>query len=128
MELMSAAGVTHVAYVLILYSFAFFMFLFVNVLLHIYAVHTWPASTSPSSASAAAPSKRRGLTSTINGGRSVAAAANGHVRTPSERAAARERDQAAVREAEEFELEGLMSDGEREGAGDEHLMAAGKRP
>ncbi len=84
MVLMSSAHVTHVAYVLILYSFAFLLFLFVNVLLHIYAVYTWPS----------APKKDPEAPRT-----------NGHVarhgRTPSER---------LVRDVEEFELEGLMSD------------------
>lgn len=88
MALMSAANVTHVAYVLILYSVAFILFLFVNILLHIYAVYAWP--TAP---------KQDPEASRVNGH------INGHARTPSQR---------QVRDAEEFELEGLMSDGAEE--------------
>lgn len=46
MAYLSAAGVTHVSYVLILYSIAFLLYLFVNILLHIYATHTWPDDES----------------------------------------------------------------------------------
>ncbi|KAI9881327.1 MAG: hypothetical protein M1830_003334 [Pleopsidium flavum] len=88
MALMSSANVTHVAYVLILYSLAFLLFLFVNVLLHIYAVYTWPAT-----------SKKDPETPRANGH------VNGHMRTPSER---------QVKDAEQFELAGLMSDGDEE--------------
>lgn len=97
MALMSAANVTHVAYVLILYSVAFLLFLFVNVLLHIYAVYAWPMKTDPEA-------------SRIN------RHANGHARTPSQR---------LMRDAEEFELEGLMSDGTEEA---KTPRANGKRP
>jgi len=83
MELLSAAGVTHVSYVLIIYSFAFILYLFVNILLHIYAVHAWPTERKQKDDEAQRP--------------------NGHVRTESR-----------VREAEEFELAGLMSDDEDE--------------
>lgn len=44
MALLSSAGVTHVSYILILYSVSFLLFLFVNILVHIYAVHAWPES------------------------------------------------------------------------------------
>ncbi|KAI9749152.1 MAG: hypothetical protein M4579_006982 [Chaenotheca gracillima] len=86
MALLASVGVSHVAYVLILYSFAFMLFLFVNVLLHLYAVQAMPA------AAASKPVHANGN-------------ANGHVRTNSE--AVRR-----IRDAEEFELEGLMSDEE----------------
>ena len=99
MALMSAANVTHVAYVLVIYSVAFILFLFVNVLLHIYAVYTWP--TAP---------KKDPEASRVNGH------VNGHARTPSQR---------QVRDAEEFELEGLMSDGDDDA---EAPGANGKRP
>lgn len=84
MQLLSDAHVTHVSYILILYSIAFLLFLFVNMLLHLYAVHAWGQN---SKADAEAPR--------VNGH------ANGHVRTDSR-----------ARDAEEFELEGLMSDEE----------------
>ncbi|KAK5164439.1 hypothetical protein BJ546DRAFT_451480 [Cryomyces antarcticus] len=93
MQLLSDAGVTHVAYILILYSIAFLLFLFVNMLLHLYAVHAWP--TTPSKPRPDPESQH------VNG----AALANGHARIPN--AADRQ-----IRDAEEFELEGLMSDDE----------------
>jgi hypothetical protein len=86
MVLMSSAGVSHVSYVLVLYSFASIIFLFVNVLLHIYAT-------------LAPPSEK---TKDVNGH----ATANGHTRSTASR---------QIRDAEEFELEGLMSDDEGEG-------------
>lgn len=46
MALLAAHHVTHVSYILILYSFAFMTFLFVNVLLHVYAVHVFPVAAS----------------------------------------------------------------------------------
>lgn len=42
MKLMSDAGITHVSYVLILFSFASIMFLLVNLLLHLYGVLSDP--------------------------------------------------------------------------------------
>ena len=43
MKLISDANITHVSYVLVLYSFSFLLFLFTNMLLHIYAVNSAPA-------------------------------------------------------------------------------------
>ncbi|KAF2811434.1 uncharacterized protein BDZ99DRAFT_384888 [Mytilinidion resinicola] len=86
MQLLSDAGVTHVSYVFILYSIAFLLFLFVNMLLHLYAVSTWD-ETSKSDPEAP---RTNGL-------------ANGHARAT---------DHRRVRDAEEFELAGLMSDDE----------------
>ena len=43
MSMLAAAHVSHVSYILILYSVAFLMFLFVCMLLHLYATHAWPA-------------------------------------------------------------------------------------
>jgi hypothetical protein len=82
MQLLSDAHVTHVSYILILYSVAFLLFLFVNMLIHLYAVHAWQQTKKND---AEAPR--------ANGN----GAPNGHVR---------------VRDAEEFELQGLMSDDE----------------
>ena len=119
MQLLSDANVTHVSYILILYSIAFLLYLFVNILLYVYASHTWPDdesngmrgphhSNSSRSLSFAGPSNPR-KPSTING--SVAGPANGSVRLPRHRGT----DSQQVRDAEEFELEGLISDGEGEG-------------
>lgn len=46
LKFLSDSHVTHVSYILILYSIAFLLFLFVNILLHLYAVHAWPDSPS----------------------------------------------------------------------------------
>lgn len=85
MQLLSDAHVTHVTYVLILYSIAFLLFLFVNMLLHLYAVHAWGEDSKSD------PEAPR-----VNG------TANGHARGSDRR----------VRDAEEFELEGLISEDE----------------
>jgi hypothetical protein len=79
MAFMSAAGITHVSYILVLYSFAFLLFLLVNVLLHIYAVNAGP--TPP-------PKDVEGV--------------RRHRAT----------DSRQIREAEEFELDGLISEDE----------------
>jgi len=86
MLLMSGAGVSHVSYVLVLYSFASIIFLFVNVLLYIYATLSPPNE----------------LKKDVTGH----AATNGHTRNTASR---------QIRDAEEFELEGLMSDDDGEG-------------
>lgn len=84
MALLSRAGVSHVSYILVLYSIAFLLFLFVCLLLHLYATHTWPVEPKASRVSGA------------NG-----VLTNGHPV-----------DARRMRDAEEFELEGLMSDDE----------------
>ncbi|EGE03923.1 integral membrane protein [Trichophyton equinum CBS 127.97] len=110
MQLLHDAGVGHVSYLLILYSLACLLFLFVNVLLHIYAVHAWPESavytrhrpshmpgrfhhharapTAPFGLDGASPNAD--IHSGLNGGAT---------------AAAQERN---IRDAQEFELEGLI--------------------
>jgi hypothetical protein len=85
MQLISDAGITHVSYVLALYSFAFLIFLFVNMLLHLYAVNALPAI--PQKDIERPPRLPR---------------MNGHRTT----------DSRQIRDAEEFELEGLMSEDE----------------
>ncbi|CAI7589797.1 unnamed protein product [Penicillium pancosmium] len=100
MKLLSDAGITHVSYILILYSIAFILFLFVNVLLHIYAVHTWPReedAIDPEEAEA----QSRGKYTTANGGYT-----NGRARSNSEAQ--------RIQDAEGFELQGLISDEEDE--------------
>ncbi|EKD17387.1 uncharacterized protein L3040_008426 [Drepanopeziza brunnea f. sp. 'multigermtubi'] len=86
MQLISDAGITHVSYILVLYSFAFLVFLFTNMLLHLYAINSSPPV--PPKDDERAPRLPR-----VNGGHA-----------PS--------DSRQIRDAEEFELEGLISDGE----------------
>ena len=87
MALLATAHVSHVSYILILYSVSFLLFLFVSMLLHLFASSTWPIDVSAQGKTLA------------NGG-----IANGHI--PSHSVDRR------VRDAEEFELEGLMSEDE----------------
>ncbi|KAI9779269.1 MAG: hypothetical protein M1816_003632 [Peltula sp. TS41687] len=95
MKLVSDAGITHVSYILLLYSVAFLLFLFVNLLLHIYAVKSTPATTiKPDSDDP----------EIITGGR-----VNGHATIPG---GGDPRNRTRIRDAEEFELEGLMSEDE----------------
>lgn len=85
MKLISDAGITHVSYVLVLYSFSFLIFLFTNMLLHLYAVNSAPA-VPPKDGDAPPRAPRM----------------NGHIHS----------DSRQIRDAEEFELAGLMSDDE----------------
>lgn len=88
MQLVSDAGITHVSYVLVIYSFAFLLFLLVNMLLHLYAVNSAPI-VPPKDGSRSERPQRIMI--------------NGHTRGS---------DSRQIRDAEEFELEGLMSDDE----------------
>ncbi|OJJ48824.1 hypothetical protein ASPZODRAFT_129139 [Penicilliopsis zonata CBS 506.65] len=114
MQLLNDAGVSHVAYVLILYSMAFILFLFVHILLHIYAAHAWPESMkvkpnpqarSATESGADRPKARRAPSSVsflnTNGG-----LLNGHARSASEAQ--------QVQDAEAFELQGLISEDDEE--------------
>ncbi|KAL5121745.1 hypothetical protein ACEQ8H_000432 [Pleosporales sp. CAS-2024a] len=83
MQILHDAHVTHVSYILILFSVAFLLFLFVNMLVHLYAVSAWGED---SKVDAEAPR--------ING------QANGYARVVDER----------IRDADEFELAGLDDD------------------
>jgi hypothetical protein len=87
MKLISDAGITHVSYVLVLYSFAFLLYLFTNMLVHLYAVNTSKPPVPPKDGEAPERIPRM----------------NGHTRGT---------DSRQIRDAEEFELEGLMSDDE----------------
>ncbi|KAI9837529.1 MAG: hypothetical protein M1819_007180 [Sarea resinae] len=90
MQVLSDHHVTHVSWLLIDYSLAFLVFLFVNILLHIYTIKAWPVA-------------KKGVATTPNGSAAASSSRpNGHAHTNS--------DVRALREAEEFELEGLMSD------------------
>ncbi|RAH83891.1 hypothetical protein BO86DRAFT_334184 [Aspergillus japonicus CBS 114.51] len=120
MQLLSDAGITHVSYVLILYSIAFILFLFVNVLLHIYAAHAWPESTKP-------PSRSRSSSFADDAGESAPGYKpnqpngrflNGHARSASENQ--------HVHDAEEFELQGLISDEEDNGEHSRNTMGPRK--
>ncbi|MCJ1304946.1 hypothetical protein MMC08_007759 [Hypocenomyce scalaris] len=97
MLLLSEAHVTHVSYILILYSVAFLLFLFVNMLLHLYASYAWPINPGPAVKIDQEAFRTNGR---ANGG------LNGHAMSGA--------NDSRVRDAEEFELEGLMSDGEEE--------------
>lgn len=124
MKFLSDAGVSHVSYILILYSISFLLFLFVNMLLHLYAVHAWPDDETNGrkevrlhsrTASVALGPQRPGIlkrysdadSPTMNG---INGPANGKVKMPRHRPT----DSQQVRDAEEFELEGLITDGEDE--------------
>ena len=87
MALLAGAHVSHVSYILLLFSIAFLMFLFVCMLLHLYSIYAWPLDKK-------ATPKMNGVTR-----------GNGHVRS-----GASIGDAQRVRDAEEFELEGLMSE------------------
>jgi len=123
MHLLSDADVTHVSYILILYSIAFLLYLFVNILLYVYASHAWPddesngvrssSSKGPGSSSgslgvAAGPSAGHHHTRKVSVGMNGDAngPVNGSARLPRHRGSASQQ----VRDAEEFELEGLISD------------------
>lgn len=86
LQLLSDAGISHVSYVLVLYSFAFLIFLFANMLIHLYAVNTSPP----------VPPKDIDRPERLP-------RVNGHTRNTESR---------QLRDAEEFELEGLMSEDE----------------
>jgi hypothetical protein len=88
MALISDAGISHVSYILVLYSFAFLIFLFTNMLIHLYAVNALPPVPPKDIDTEGAPRLPR-----VNG-------------------LARPSDSRQIRDAEEFELEGLMSDDE----------------
>lgn len=84
MALVAGSGIDHVAYVLIIYSLAFILFLFVNILIHLYD-RTANADS---------------LNKTTHGNGAIRL--NGRPTNP----------ETQLRDAGEFELEGLMSDDE----------------
>ncbi|KAK5689184.1 hypothetical protein LTR17_026457 [Elasticomyces elasticus] len=92
MRMLSDAGVTHVSYILILYSISFLLFLFILMLLHLYSANT----------SAIGAGKQP-----VKPGDEERPHTNGHARIPN----ASDRQ---AQDAQEFELEGLMSDDEDE--------------
>lgn len=85
MNLVASAGIDHVAYILIMYSLAFLTFLFVNMLIYLYDRNAnTPTKAGPASANGRAAFGSRRPEST------------------------------QLRDAEEFELDGLMSEDEDE--------------
>lgn len=89
MALIAGSGIDHVAYVLIIYSLAFILFLFVNILIHFY------------DRGANADSLNKNLNTAQHGNGAIRL--NGRAPTNPE---------TQLRDAGEFELEGLMSDDE----------------
>ena len=90
--LMAAANVSHVSYILLLFSASFLFFLFVCMLLNLYASYALPI-TSKNDTAVADRTSDEGVR------REAGRLRNGH---PAR----------VARDAEEFELEGLMSDEE----------------
>ncbi|GAM86878.1 hypothetical protein ANO11243_048980 [Dothideomycetidae sp. 11243] len=105
MQMLSDAHVTHVSYILILYSVAFVLFLFVNVLLRIYS----SSAASERQVKLGSSSSEEEGTPMLNG-HAMNGSASAHARRP-----------------EEFELEGLMSDEERERDSDDRDSGTGRR-
>lgn len=117
MQMLSDAGVSHVSYILIIYSIAFLLFLCkLNIGTHVVAIsltnhtvvnmllrlYTWYADAKDAkklAADSAAPRTNGHMNGHVNG----SALSNGHVRVP-------DMERQRIRDAEEFELEGLMSD------------------
>lgn len=85
LAILAANHITHVSYVLTLYSVAFLLFIFVAMQLHIYASSARPIDESNS--------RTIGFKDEV----AVSGGMNGHAGN-------------RIRDAEEFELEGLMSD------------------
>lgn len=142
MQLLSNAGVTHVSYILILFSISFLLFLcksksqsstllhasankypVVNILLHIYAINAFPETAqAPSNPShprrhMATGSQESGVIDAENG----YAKTNGHAKLNGHghinggmngSAGMEDRERRRVRDAEEFELDALISDEE----------------
>ncbi|KAK3070496.1 hypothetical protein LTR53_010373 [Teratosphaeriaceae sp. CCFEE 6253] len=90
MQMLSDAGVTHVSYILILYSISFLLFLFVLMMLHLYSAQTNGAGNGKLHVKPGDEERPR---------------TNGHARVPN--AADRQ-----AHDAQDFELEGLMSEDE----------------
>lgn len=112
MALLTTYNITHVAYILVLYSFAFVLYLFVNILLHIYAVCSAP------------PVPPKDIEYNDEG---MAIREPGmQARMP--RRGHRHTDSHQIREAEEFELGALLSEDEdaRERGGDSPPSTLGK--
>lgn len=95
MALIAGSGIDHVAYVLIIYSMAFILFLFVNILIHLYDRGANADSLNKTTAT-------HGNGAIRLNGRATSATTNTQT----------QQQQQQLRDAGEFELEGLMSDEE----------------
>lgn len=115
MRFLAGMQITHVSYILLLFSVAFLLFLFVNVLLHIYAQNAWPIEKA-----IRLPKHRDGgPNGTANGhalnGRPRAETSDSIDEPAADLSLTRpQRDQ--LRDASEFELEALMSEEESGGS------------
>ncbi|EEP79541.1 conserved hypothetical protein [Uncinocarpus reesii 1704] len=125
MELLSGAGIDHVSYILVLYSVACIMFLFVNILLHIYGVHAFPETAKDNrSARMAAgrplqrpPHYRASTSFALDRFQLESQQVNGHARGPSQAE--------QIRDAQEFELEGLIGAIDRDRDGEDSPTTQG---
>ncbi|KAI9723899.1 MAG: hypothetical protein M1828_004018 [Chrysothrix sp. TS-e1954] len=130
MALMATAEVTHVSYILILYSIAFLLYFFVNVLLHIYGVHAFPPSNASTSQHPRSHHHTHRRHQSSNGSilpsrrphkeldeeddlEATQPLANGHTN-----GASKEQDR-RMKDAQEYELDALISDGEGSSDGKE---------
>ena len=106
-QLLASLGVTHVSYILLLFSAAFLLFLFVHVLVHVYAQAMLPLDQDDND-----DDERSELSDLSLGLNKRSDAREGGIKLPptpvvSQR---RRRDLERARQAEEFELEGLIGE------------------
>ncbi|MCJ1392360.1 hypothetical protein MMC18_005227 [Xylographa bjoerkii] len=99
MALLAEREMSHVSYILVLYSIAFLLFLFVCMLLNMYANFAWPLDDSKIPVALKKIDSENGVV--------------GNGTASGLQLQARDRDR-RIKDAEEFELEGLMSDDEGE--------------
>ena len=124
MQFLSDAHVTHVSYILILYSVAFLLYLFVNILLHLYAVHASLGNETNDGRLSRATSRvgnlavvrkrpgasrRRSSIAAAKPGAGMNGSVDGKVKMAGQK---KPTESQQVRDAEEFELEALMSETE----------------
>ena len=119
--LLSAQGVTHVSYILLIFSAAFLLFLFVCVLLHLYAQAAWPLDAS-------GRRRREGASGSKGNGIKLPDTPVG-AKKGRKRRGGSEEDLERAKGVEELELEGLMSDDddEAEEGGDDGGGQRGER-
>ncbi|MCJ1420796.1 hypothetical protein MMC32_007155 [Xylographa parallela] len=99
MAILAENEMSHVSYILVLYSIAFLLFLFVCMLLNMYANFAWPLDNPNSPLALKKDDRENGVI-----GNGMAGSLHLQVRDRDRR----------MKDAEEFELEGLMSDDEGE--------------
>lgn len=114
MVLLSSAHVTHVSYILILFSIAFLLFLFTIILLHLYAVHAFPPPAAPLPADSGYD---RATTGSSSGSTAVDAdveaqrlPAHGGLNGHAAGAGVSDAERRRVKDAQEYELDALISD------------------